>query len=367
MRKLEQILCVALLVSITTQIYAIDLNAKNYMSTECPWRNPDMTWKEYISKGTSKKWHPFIVYFSESSGIDDDLTFHQHTDPLGAAWKGDGYFINYEGDISDGGVWHIMGYDESIKRKIGGYIEDERRWENAHYPASIADPNEYQINIMGHIFSYNESGEIFDPAWGLVGAMECDNRLDLPFHVFPVLNYAERSECKSFIKREELKNYAKPEECIGPEKSAQRRISKALELLNQTGISEYLIKSSPWCSVSNEEKLDFATENGVLSVKSNQQFDKYTVFPFASGRSELNKPLYYIYDLATGQYILYGYGHISFNNNVYDVRFDQLTLRQSQPYIYKSCNNTIVETRFNKASIKANKNLYESEIFIAPE
>lgn len=110
----------------------------------CPDVAPNGNWRDYFLSGNNQR---FQIYFDAMKGKSD------------AGWGTLAAGLCLRGYYRGNGRWYVYGHERNGTTQQGFYS---------------ADPNNEQINIWGHIFTFNgESGEIKDAEQGVVGHLHC--------------------------------------------------------------------------------------------------------------------------------------------------------------------------------------------------
>ncbi|ANY85545.1 hypothetical protein BB934_45855 (plasmid) [Microvirga ossetica] len=108
----------------------------------CPWSNPANAWAKYINQEYGDKEPFFSIRFTRDIG---DIQANEC------------YTITYFGNKNWGGAGKIRNQNNAKNERRNG-----------------ADPTQYQINVWGATFTYNEAGEVFyTPDGQLAGNMYC--------------------------------------------------------------------------------------------------------------------------------------------------------------------------------------------------
>lgn len=120
-----------------------------------------MTWQKYISmRGLPKnarKEATFEVRFDHSKKLGDTDKNDGSADVFGNIYTGSCYTVSY----TPGGHWSAAGFSE-------------KKHESDIDNATGGNPRYFHLNIWGHMFSYDNSGAVWDAKYGLVGSLHCD-------------------------------------------------------------------------------------------------------------------------------------------------------------------------------------------------
>jgi hypothetical protein len=108
----------------------------------------DSTWPDRIKTGK-----PFKVILDKAPDQFDDSawTGDWRTDPMGTIRGGDTYTLTYNAK-----GWAANGYNEGARR-VGTWTY------------RFGNPDDYQLDIWGRVYTFDPDGNVYDPDYGLVG------------------------------------------------------------------------------------------------------------------------------------------------------------------------------------------------------
>lgn len=109
----------------------------------------DLTWPNHI-----KTHKPFKVILDVAPGKFDDKpwTGNWRTDQMGTIRGGETYAVTYTSAPS----WQATGYNEQTAAK-------------GTWTYKAGDPDKFELDIWGRVYTFDDQGNVYDPDFGLVG------------------------------------------------------------------------------------------------------------------------------------------------------------------------------------------------------
>jgi hypothetical protein len=163
----------AALAVISVAFIAGGANAANLpiSNANCPWANPNVSWRTYISTQRVKPRDFSIILTDRPEAVPD-------SEP----WKGKCYMGEYDPDRH---ILTISGSYSNLKdmqitefQSDGKYVSrfwnyDAQKWDSISGDAVQVDPARFKLQVIGGEFTYNEAGEVVHREYGLVGHLAC--------------------------------------------------------------------------------------------------------------------------------------------------------------------------------------------------
>lgn len=163
----------------------------------CPTNNGRISWKTYFHLHGMDAPHLGFPLFA---GIAPWVTFEEDIDVEESPfWAGSTYRLYYLfTSIDEPRQWVARGTYSDLQLDTPtasslAYTSDDGRvvieylwvsgdltqteWRQVVERGSFGDPNEYEFSIRGHIFVFNEAGEVYVRGFGKVGQLYCPARV----------------------------------------------------------------------------------------------------------------------------------------------------------------------------------------------